>query len=203
VDTRVVAAFDFDKTLSSRDNVVPFLASVAGRGALLASLARSVGDLARRDRDAVKARLVRDLLAGRDLRALSELAGDFADDCIAHHLRADVVDRAEWHRAEGHERVVVSASFECYVAPVAAHLGFDAVLATRLVVGADGRLTGRLDGPNVRRAEKVRRLDAWLDGAAVELWAYGDSAGDRELFTRADHVVRVQRARISRRPSGE
>jgi phosphoserine phosphatase len=45
----------------------------------------------------------------------------------------------------------------------------------------------------VRRAEKVRRLDDWLGGGPATVWAYGDSTGDRELFERADHAVRVDR----------
>jgi phosphoserine phosphatase len=69
-------------------------------------------------------------------------------------------------------------------------LGLDAVIATELEVGPDGALTGEIVGANVRRAEKVRRLEAWLGGDA-EIWAYGDSTGDRELLERADHPLRV------------
>ena len=197
--------FDFDRTLSTRDNVLPFLVAVAGRGPVARTLTRSLPDLARGRRDAVKARLARELLRGRDETDVRASARAFAADCVAHHVRRDVVDRAEWHRAAGHMLVIASASFECYVAPVAAALGFDAALATRLVTAADGRLSGDLDGPNVRRAEKVRRLDAWLtdaglSGRSLTLWAYGDSTGDRELLGRADHAVRVGRARISREP---
>jgi phosphatidylglycerophosphatase C len=203
VTAGVVAAFDFDRTLSTRDNVLPFLVAVAGRRAVGASLVKALPDLARGRRDAVKARLARDVLAGRDGGEVAGVAAQFAADCVAHHLRADVLERAEWHREHGHLRVIVSASFECYVAPVAATLRFDAALATRLVTAA-GRLTGELEGRNVRRAEKVRRLDAWLDAAGHRgpeaLWVYGDSAGDRELLERADHAVRVGRAPISREP---
>jgi phosphatidylglycerophosphatase C len=200
---RVVAAFDFDRTLSTRDNVLPFLVAVAGRRAVLASLLKALPDVVRGRRDAVKARLARDTMAGRDAGVVAELAERFAADCIAHHLRADVLDRAEWHREQGHDRVIVSASFECYVARVATTLEFDAALATRLEAAA-GRFTGRLDGRNVRRDEKVRRLHAWLDAAGAGrpqlLWVYGDSAGDRELFACADYAVRVGRTAISREP---
>jgi phosphatidylglycerophosphatase C len=203
VGARVVAAFDFDRTLSTRDNVLPFLVAVAGRRAVVASLVKALPDVVRGRRDAVKARLARDVLTGRDEGEVADVAKQFAADCVAHHVRADVLDRAEWHREQGHERVIVSASFECYVTPFAGTLGFDAALATRLVAAA-GRLTGALDGPNVRRGEKVRRLDAWLDatgrGRPDTLWVYGDSAGDREMLERADHAVRVGRAPISREP---
>jgi phosphatidylglycerophosphatase C len=203
VDARTVAAFDFDGTLSTRDNVLPFLSAVAGRRAVAASLVRSLPDVARKRRDAVKARLARDLLSGRDEVDTEAVAARFAEECVAHHLRPDVLDRADWHREQGHARVIVSASFECYLVPIASALGFDAALGTRLVTSG-GRLSGELDGANVRRAEKVRRLEAWLrEGGAdgpTAVWAYGDSAGDRELFARADHAVRVSRARIGREP---
>jgi phosphatidylglycerophosphatase C len=205
VPRRDVAAFDFDGTLSTRDNVLPFLAAVAGRRAVARSLLHALPDVARGRRDAVKKRLARDLLAGRDEEQTRAIAARFASECLEHHVREDVLDRADWHRQQGHARVIVSASFECYLAPVASSLGFDAALGTRLVV-SDGQLSGELDGRNVRRDEKVRRLDEWLDGTEAgrsgELWAYGDSAGDRELFLRADHAIRVGRGRLSRVPDG-
>jgi phosphatidylglycerophosphatase C len=199
---RIVAAFDFDKTLSTRDNVVPFLTAVAGRRALLAGLLAATPDLARGRRNAVKARLVRRLLAGYpeiELRAIGE---SFGRNVAAEHLRPDVVARAAWHREQGHERVIVSASFACYLRPVAEHLGFDGVLGTELEVGTDRRLTGVLDGPNVRGAEKVRRLDTWIGSTPATVWAYGDSVGDRELLTRADHPVRVGRTALGSEPEG-
>jgi phosphatidylglycerophosphatase C len=142
----------------------------------------------------VKARLAR-LLEGRELTEIDGRSQAFAADVVAHHLRDDVLARADWHARQGHRRVIVSASFECYLEPIAATLGFDAALATRLAV-ADGRLTGRLDGANVRRAEKVRRLDEWLAGRAATIWAYGDSAGDQELLASADQAIRVGRCRL-------
>ena len=199
---RTVAAFDFDKTLSRRDNVVPFLAAVAGRRALLMALVAAAPDLARGRRNAVKAKLVRRLLAGRSEAEVVAIAGAFAADITAEHLRHDVVARAEWHRGQGHERVIVSASFACYLRPVATRLGFDAALGTELEVGPDGLLTGALSGPNVRGAEKVQRLDAWIGDAPATVWAYGDSTGDRDLLARADRPVRVGRERLAASPEG-
>jgi phosphatidylglycerophosphatase C len=95
-----------------------------------------------------------------------------------------------------------SAAIRVYLAPLGRLLGFDAVLATRLEVGEGGLLTGRLQGVNCRGCEKELRLRSWLAAslgdAAVELWAYGDSAGDRELLAMADHPSRVSRRQRSR-----
>jgi phosphatidylglycerophosphatase C len=200
VATVTVAAFDFDNTLSDRDNVLPFLLEVGGRAAVVSALSRSLPDLALRHRDAVKARLSQAVFAGRPEADVRAAATTFAADVVANHLRDDVVARAEWHGEQGHRRVIVSASFECYLTPIAAALGFDAALATGLAVDDTGRLTGALDGPNVRRAEKVRRLEEWLAEPDGTLWVYGDSAGDRELLARADHAVRVAGDPITREP---
>jgi phosphatidylglycerophosphatase C len=193
---RVVAAFDFDKTISTRDNVVPFLRAVVGparlTGALLAispHLVRSALDDERRD--AAKVALVRRTLTGCDAARVTAVGAEFADEVVARHLRPDVVERVAWHRNQGHELVIVSASFTSYLDPIASRLGFAAVLATELAIGDDGRLTGELARPNVRGAEKVRRLDEWLAGQPAFVWAYGDSSGDRDLLRRADQGVSV------------
>jgi phosphatidylglycerophosphatase C len=196
---RVVAAFDFDKTVSTRDNVVPFLRAAVGTPRLGWALVRTSPRLisAARDdrkRDVAKAALVRRTLTGYDAARLTEVATRFADDVVHRHLRADVIERVEWHRRQGHELVVVSASLATYLDLIANKLGFDAVLATELAVGDDGRLTGELAGPNVRGAEKVRRLDQWLGDGPAFVWAYGDSSGDRELLARADQPISVGRS---------
>ena len=134
---------------------------------------------------------MRRTLTGYDVARVSAAAAEFADDVLARHLRPDVVERVAWHRNQGHELVIVSASFTSYLDPIAARLGFAAVLATELAVDYDGRLTGELVRPNVRGAEKVRRLDEWLGAGPAFVWAYGDSSGDRDLLARADQGVMV------------
>ena len=93
----------------------------------------------------------------------------------------------------------MSASPELYVHPLAILLGGRAGLGTRLEVDGEGKITGRFDGANNRGPEKVARLDRWLcetgttDLASVEVYAYGDSAGDDALLARATRPTRIRR----------
>jgi phosphatidylglycerophosphatase C len=193
---RRVAAFDFDGTLTQRDTLLPFLREAAGTVTVaLAAVVTSPRLLAAAldddRRNAAKAAFLRRTLKGREERALRELGARLVDNVLADGMRAENVDRLRKHLEDGDEVVIVSASPALYVELFGERLGAKAVLATRLEVGADGRLTGEIVGENVRRAEKVRRLEEWLAGDAVELWAYGDSKGDTELLARADHPTRV------------
>jgi phosphatidylglycerophosphatase C len=191
---RTVAVFDFDGTLTRRDTLLPFLRRTRGaRRTSMALLATSL--LLVRDRDAAKEALLQRLLAGHDVEELRAAATVFADVVIERGLRRSVLERVRSHKSDGHELVIVTASPELYVGPIGERLGFDAVLGTRLSTDSNGRLTGRLEGRNCRGREKVERLRTWL-GSDAEVYAYGDSAGDRALWEFADHAYRVRGERL-------
>jgi phosphatidylglycerophosphatase C len=194
-DGVVVAAFDFDETITRHDTVVPFMMRITGRARFALGLARRapaiVAAIVRRDRNALRAVGTAVAFSGRRLADVEHHAAAWGAEIVHSHLRPDVVGRIRWHLDAGHRVVIVSASYEQYVHVVAGHLGVHGVVATRLDVAGEV-CTGRLHGLNCRAAEKVVRLDAWLaeqglSRSAVTLWAYGDSAGDRELLAAAQH----------------
>lgn len=199
---RTVAVFDLDGTLSRSDTLLPFLRHARGGTrtslAVLVHSPRVVRALvsAHHRHGAKEALLVR-LLRGQDVQALAQTAESFADLVATHRLRPEIVDRVERHRRAGHELVIVSASPELYVEPIGRRLGFDAVLATRLEADPLGRLTGGIAGLNCRGPEKVARLRAWLGDDPSVVYAYGDSAGDRELLASADAAFRLGRGGVT------
>jgi phosphatidylglycerophosphatase C len=200
--SRPLAAFDLDGTLTRRDTLRPFLLRAIGRDRTYRALFASSLPLARAaafggpHRDVAKVAVLRKTLGGLPLATLAEVAESFADHVVARGLRRDVRARVEWHREQGHELVLVSASPELYVIPIGRRLGFDAVLATRLELDADGRLTGRLLGTNCRGPEKVVRLRAWRGDSISVAYAYGDSPRDREMLALSAIGVNVRRQRL-------
>lgn len=194
----VVAAFDLDGTLTTRDCVTPFLLR-ATRGRLPLALLRQPGSLAtaliQRDRDRFK-ELAASSLRGLDAAALDRLGVTFAREFASQRLRPDTTARLRRHLALGHTVLLASASLEPYVVPIGESLGVHGVVCTLLEREPNGRLTGRLAGLNCRAAEKARRVEEWLAAnglAEAELWAYGDSPSDREMLACADRPVWVGR----------
>lgn len=203
-----VAAFDVDGTLTVRDCVRPFLLRVGGWGGVVAALGRkplaAFGAAARRDRDRFKELLVGGVLRGRKVAHVEELGEQFADEVHHGWLRPDTLARLRWHQRMGHRIVLVSASLGPYLRPLGQRLGVDEVLCAEPVRVGDEFGDG-LDGRNCRAAEKVRRLDAWLHSVQLDdatVWAYGDSDGDRELLSRADHPLLVAKVTVPAVPAG-
>ena len=198
---RTVAAFDFDGTLTRRDSLLPFLLRTRGRsrtllavGALLPRfLSLAVG---RGDRDGTKAALFERLLTGVPFDDLARAGAAYGEELAERKISPQARERVAWHRARGHEVVIVSASLDVYLGTVAHALDIERAICTRLEVGTDGRCTGRMDRGNCRGPAKAVRLRDHLGGVPTELWAYGDSAGDNEMFAMADHVVRARRGRL-------
>jgi phosphatidylglycerophosphatase C len=190
----VVAAFDFDGTLTRRETLLPFLlytlgaVSVARHALVLAPTLAGYG-LGLIRNDVAKERVLMRCLNGMSIDALRKTGGRFAAEVLPGLLREQAMQRYEWHKRQGHRCVVISASMEIYVRPWAIKAGFDDVIATRLETQEGGSISGKLSGANCYGIEKVRRLEELLGPRnAFTLYAYGDSRGDRELLSRADYA---------------
>jgi phosphatidylglycerophosphatase C len=193
-----MAAFDFDGTLVAGDSLAPFLVRLLGRRRFGKVLARASTPMVvayrSAGRDGAKAALLRPAVAGLDAGRVRQVGEEFGAH-LARRVVPEMNRRLHWHRQQGHRLVIVSASLADYLEPFGRRMGFETVIATRLEVDGAGYLTGRLFGANVRGPEKAARLREVMGDSPGELWAYGDSAGDREMLAMANHPYRVGRLR--------
>jgi phosphatidylglycerophosphatase C len=190
-DASVVAAFDFDGTISTCDSLQHFLRSNLGWSryalAILRALPWLIACAARlTDRHTAKEHVLRASLGGTPVVQAEGWAARFVESGLPGLLRPEMLARLAWHQAQGHRTVLVSASPSLYLRPWAQKMGFQAALCTELEI-VDERYTGRLASRNCWGPEKIRRLEAWWQqDTPVKLYAYGDSRGDAEMLARAD-----------------
>lgn len=182
----VVAAFDFDGTLTRGDSFFPFLKFAVGSlrfywGLLLLSPILLGYGLRLISNHRAKQAVLTHYLKGWTSEQLQQVAEKFAQLHIPQLLRQTAMQQLQWHQQQGHHLILVSASLEAYLRPWADSLQMQ-VIGTQLEV-ASNQVTGRIAGKNCYGPEKVRRLRALVgDLDAYHLYAYGDSKGDRELL---------------------
>lgn len=190
----VVAAFDFDGTLTRRETLFLFLIYTLGivrlmRHALILSPTLLGYALRLIRNDVAKERIFIQCWSGMRIEELQKKGERFATEVLPRLMRSEAMQRLAWHQHQGHRCVVISASLELYVRPWALEAGFNEVIATRLETKEHGLVTGKLQGANCFGIEKARRLEALLGNRnGYTLYAYGDSRGDRELLLLADHA---------------
>lgn len=188
----VVAAFDFDGTLTFGDTLFSFLRFSCGFWTTLWKLFFKLPLLlgyvfGHSSRQSTKEKVLASFFKGMKKEKFEEMGKAFADRVLDRHLRAKGLERVLWHKAQGHRLILISASIDVYLEPWAKRHGFDEALSSRMEY-KEGKVTGRLEGKNCWGEEKVSRLEALLgDKSGYSLFAYGNSRGDKELLALADH----------------
>lgn len=191
VSKKTVAAFDFDVTITTKDTFVPFLVLAFGRlrvyqAFLWLALDGFMVLFKIESRDRFKELIVNALFKGQSVDRLKNIGQEHARK-IKNLVRPSALHRISWHKERGHRLVMVSASLDLYLEPIAAELGFNDLLCTRL--SSDGcTFDGGLSGRNCRGPEKAVLLKNLLgDLSGFEIHGYGDSNGDNELLAVSTH----------------
>ena len=92
--------------------------------------------------------------------------------------------RLDWHRKRGDRIVLISASGEHIVKPIAQYMGIEDVIAINLAQ-TEGCYTGKTEGVLSYQAGKVIRLQEWLSNKPHSLedsYGYSDSINDVPLL---------------------
>ena len=186
-----VHAFDFDGTLTRRDTLVEFIRYVKGDKEFLKCFLRYSPQLVAMKVGLypnwkVKRQVFSYCFAGMKEEVFNDFSTRFAQ-AKSSLMRPAGVEKIRSLLQDGCQVVVVSASVENWVRPFFGDLS-DAIqfLCTRVEV-KDGVLTGRFLTKNCFGKEKVARLRTlYPDRRAIELTAYGDSRGDREMLDYAN-----------------
>lgn len=186
----IIAAFDFDGTITKRDSIIHLIRWKFGTLKFLVALIRFAPSLVLyklglEDNATSKSRIFSFFFKGMSLDEFNRLCLDFANRELPAIVREPALRKLRWHKDQGHTVVVVSASFSNWLSPWSEQHGVDRLFSSELEI-TDGKLTGKIKS-NCYGLEKVNQIkNAYPEREDYHLIAYGDSEGDRALFEYAN-----------------
>ncbi|MCP2332713.1 HAD-IB family hydrolase [Actinoalloteichus caeruleus] len=209
---RVAAFFDLDKTVIAKSSTLafsrPFFQEglINRRAVLKSAYAQFVFMLAGADADQtdrMRAHIT-SLCAGWDVEQVRSIVEETLHDIVDPLVYKEATQLIADHREQGHDVVVVSASGEEVVAPIARMIGADHSIGTRMVV-TEGRYTGEIDfycyGEN--KAVAVAELAETRGYDLSSSHAYSDSVTDLPLLGAVGHPTVVNPDRALRKEAAQ
>jgi HAD superfamily hydrolase (TIGR01490 family) len=193
---RTAAFFDLDKTIIAKSSTLAFSKPFFDQGllnrraVLKSSYAQFIYLLSGADHDQME-RIrthMTNMCTGWDVAQVKSIVDETLHDIVTPLVFAEAADLIAAHKLCGRDVVVVSASGEEIVAPIARALGATHAMATRMVV-EDGKYTGEVafycygDG----KVQAIREL-ADQEGYPLEhCYAYSDSITDLPMLAAVGH----------------
>lgn len=187
---KVVAAFDFDGTITRKDTMFAFISHVKGGfslqfGILVLSPMLAMYALGLISRKKAKEIFLGYFFADYTEEELYKEGERFCNQVLPQLIRPHAQACIDWHKSQGHQCFLVTASLSYWTKAWADKNGF--VLIATEAETQNNLLTGKIKGENCHGQAKVNRLLAALDpGVTYRVYGYGDSEGDRELLRWVD-----------------
>jgi phosphatidylglycerophosphatase C len=190
-DKTHIAAFDFDGTLVFRNTLIDFIFFTFGFWKtvlrfipLLPGLLRY--KLGKISNEEAKTRLFGIFFKDMSAEVFNGLCKKYAQR-LEVYLNPEAIQKVRWHQQQGHEVLIVSASIDNWIYPLAELHNIKIVLGTKAEFKEE-KLTGKFSTKNCYGPEKANRiLQHYPNLHEYELWAYGDTVGDREMLELAQH----------------
>ncbi len=209
---RTAAFFDLDKTIIAKSSTLAFSKPFFDQGllnrrtVLKSSYAQFIFLLSGADHDQMdrmRAHMT-NMCTGWDVEQVKAIVSETLHDIVTPLVFAEAADLIAAHKLCGRDVVLVSASGEEIVAPIARALGATHAMATRMVV-EDGKYTGEIafycygEG----KVQAIRELAAREGYPLEHCYAYSDSITDLPMLEAVGHPSVVNPDRSLRREATE
>jgi len=202
------AFFDLDKTIIAGSSALAFSKPfrkqglISRRAALRSGYAQLLLVLSGADAntmDLLRKRITA-LCTGWEVAQIRSIVAETLHDIVEPLVYAEAAQLIAEHHANGDEVVVLSASGQEVVEPIAALVGADLCVATRMGV-ADGRYTGVIEYYcyGEEKAKAARQLAEERGYRLEDCRAYSDSITDLPLLEAVGHPTVVNPDRALRR----
>ena len=205
---RAAAFFDLDKTIIAGSSALAFSRPfrrqglISRRAVLRSGYAQLLLVLSGADANTMDLlrRRITTLCTGWDVAQVRSIVAETLLEIVQPMVYAEATELIAEHRANGDDVVVLSASGEEVVEPIAAMVGADSAVATRMAA-VDGRYTGEVEYYcyGAEKAEAARRIAAESGYRLEDCRAYSDSITDLPLLEAVGHPTVVNPDRALRR----
>jgi HAD superfamily hydrolase (TIGR01490 family) len=210
---RTAAFFDLDKTIIAKSSTLAFSRSfyqgglINRRAVLRSAYAQFVYLVGGADHDQMERmrEYLSGLVAGWDVQVVKDIVAETLHTIVDPIVYDEAVTLIEEHHLAGRDVVIVSSSGAEVVEPIGEMLGADKVIATRMVIGDDGKFTGEIDfyAYAENKAKGIRELAAEYDYDLSRSYAYTDSATDLPMLEAVGHPYAVNPDRTLRKTAAE
>lgn len=209
---RTAAFFDLDKTIIAKSSTLAFSKPFFDQGllnrraVLKSSYAQFIFLLSGADHDQMDRMRTHmtNMCTGWDVAQVKSIVNETLHDIVTPLVFAEAADLIAAHKLCGRDVVVVSASGEEIVAPIARALGATHAMATRMVT-EDGKYTGEVafycygEG----KVQAIRELAAREGYPLEHCYAYSDSITDLPMLEAVGNPSVVNPDRGLRREATE
>ncbi|HEY4155886.1 MAG TPA: HAD-IB family hydrolase [Puia sp.] len=184
-----IAFFDFDGTITTRDTLPEIIRFQKGTLSLYTGLLRHFPLLLAYklkivSNDRAKQKVLRYFFGGMNAGLFQQNCDLFAEERLSRLIRPAALEEINKLKKEKTEVVIVSASAGNWIRKWSDSLELELV-STSLEI-KNGLITGRIAGKNCHGEEKVRRIrEKWNLNEFDEVYAYGDTEGDRPMLALA------------------
>ena len=197
---RTAAFFDLDKTVIAKSSTLAFSKPffdqglINRRAVLKSTYAQFLFLMSGADHEQMDRmrNYITNMCTGWDVAQIKSIVGETLHEIVDPLVFAEAANLIADHRLCGRDVVVVSASGEEIVGPIAKALGATHAMATRMVV-EDGKYTGEVafycygEG----KVEAIRELAAREGYALEHSYAYSDSITDLPMLEEVGHPTVV------------
>jgi phosphatidylglycerophosphatase C len=190
-ETKTLALFDFDGTISSKDSFVAFMKFTHGTPVFIFRMAMGFATFAGWKLGLVKShftkvKALRGFYKGWTEAQMTDARRRFTSEIIPTILFPKAIEKINWHKEHGHRIIVVTASCDAWLGDWTKLHDLE-ILCTEMEL-QNGVYTGELSKPNCRGKEKVNRIQQHLELETYsEIYAYGNDHGDNQMLAIATH----------------
>ena len=157
----IVAFFDFDGTITQKDSFLDFIYFTKGKkaffkGLLLHFFSLAGYKLSLVSGKAVKENLLTYFFKNTSIDDFKKMGIKYTENRLPVILNPKALAKIEWHKKQGHEIVIVTASINYWIQEWSNSLELS-LISTQLEI-KNNILTGKLLGANCNGIEKVNRV---------------------------------------------